>query len=371
MQPLYFIGLMSGTSVDAVDAALISVRDNSITLIDAINTAIPDETRRDILALCNSGADEIQRMKTLDRQLGMLFANAALELLRKTGTSPRNITAIGSHGQTIRHRPDSKPAFTLQIGDPSTIAEITGITTVADFRQRDIAAGGQGAPLLPLFHRNALIKNNDDAVLNLGGIANISLTEQHSDKLIGFDTGPGNVLLDHWIGTSLGKKYDHKGEWAKSGQLSATLLECLLDEDYFSRAQPKSTGRELFNSPWLDRKLDACETNYLSNQDVQCTLVELTAVSVARGIREQISSPGRVIVCGGGVHNQFLLDRIRAHLPKNTCVIPSDDVGIPADWVEAVAFGWFAYNTLNRKASNVPSCTGARGERILGGVYFA
>jgi anhydro-N-acetylmuramic acid kinase len=339
-------------------------------LLETLSKALSSEIKQEILDLCLSGDNEINRMKTLDRKLGDLFSEATLDLLNKASKTPDEITAIGSHGQTIRHCPNSLPHFSLQIGDPNTIAEKTKITTVADFRQRDIAAGGQGAPLLPLFHKQVLMRHSGDVVLNIGGMANITFVNNDSGLLSGFDTGPGNVLIDYWVKKSTGAHFDDKGEWGESGRLQDLLLTKLLDEPYLNIPPPKSTGRELFNSTWLEKKLACFSGAKFTDKDIQNTLIEFTAVSITREITKHLN-PKEVIVCGGGARNDYLLSRLSHHLPNNVSVITSDMRGIPAEWVEAMAFGWFAHNTLNGIASNVPSCTGAKTERVLGGIYLA
>lgn len=369
MSTQYFIGLMTGTSIDGIDACLVSITNGQVTLVDAINHELPLKLKKDIISLCTPGENELFRTKILDRQLGQVFADATNQLLKKNQVSSERITAIGSHGQTIRHHPEASPAFSVQIGDPNTIAELTGITTVADFRQRDIAAGGQGAPLLPIFHKKVLIEDKYDIVLNLGGIANISFLDAQ-DQLIGFDTGPANLLMDYWINQHHGKNYDKDGEWAKAGQLNNELLAHLKNEPYFSQTAPKSTGRELFNSAWLAAKLSAFPGANLPAEDIQRTLLELTCSSIIDALPNP-KQVRRIITCGGGAHNRFLINRLQHIIGQQTAVLKSDALGIPADWIEAIAFAWFAHNTLNKRASNVPSCTGAKGERILGGIYYA
>ncbi len=364
----YYVGLMSGTSLDAVDAALVCLNGEEITLLETLNKELSEDLKQQILDLCQSGDDEINRMKALDRKLGTLFAETTLALLHKSGKTPNQITAIGSHGQTIRHCPTSNPQFSLQIGDPNTIAEETRITTVADFRQRDVAAGGQGAPLLPLFHKQALMRDPNDVVLNIGGISNITFVDGKSGLLSGFDTGPGNVLIDYWVKKSTGMSFDNNGKWGGSGKLQEPLLTTLLNEPYLSLQPPKSTGRELFNATWLEKKLAAFPPDSFADRDIQNTLIEFTAKCVVREI-EKYLNPKVIVVCGGGARNSYLLKRISYHLPRDVSVITSDERGIPAEWVEAMAFAWFAHNTLCGIASNVPSCTGAKGERILGGIY--
>lgn len=365
-----YIGLMSGTSIDAIDVCLTRLSPKKTELIAAKNYPIPNRIRNEILALCTPGDNEIERMKRLDRQMGALFAEAVLTHIKEQGLTSNDIAAIGSHGQTIRHQPDSDPAFSLQIGDPSTMAEMTGITTVADFRQRDIAAGGQGAPLLPLFHQENLLQDKGDLVLNIGGIANISYINPTTNLLEGFDTGPGNLLMDYWVNKHRDFPFDKNGEWANTGTTHPALLNTLASDSYFSQKVPKSTGRELFNSKWLTDQLRTQNFQQIAPEDVQATLLELTAKTVAEAI-EKHSRTQRVIVCGGGARNSALLGKIEDNLGKSVEVTTSDTLGISADWVEAAAFSWFAHNTINNLTSNVPSCTGAIGNRILGGIYKA
>jgi len=278
---------MSGTSVDAIDSALVRCDGETIELLDTHLHPIPPETREAIAALCHSGADEIERMGVLDRELGSLFADAALALLLGSDRAPADIRAIGSHGQTIRHRPPSggaagEASFSLQIGDPNTIAERTGITTVADFRRRDVAAGGEGAPLAPAFHAAALSREGiDRAIVNIGGIANVTLL-RGGTLHAGFDTGPGNTLLDQWVWRHRGESHDRNGQWSAGGEVVAALLERLLEHPYFDLTGPRSTGREVFNLAWLENCLDSLPA--ARPRDVQATLAELTATGIARAI---------------------------------------------------------------------------------------
>ena len=358
---------MSGTSADAVDAALVLIDNNHCEVVSAIQLPFPELVRQRIIGLFNPGANEIDRMGELDITLGRLFADAALLVVKQAGKSTREITAIGSHGQTIRHRPRNGDAmnFTLQIGDPNTIAQLTGITTVADFRRRDMAVGGQGAPLVPAFHRAVFASAHQlRVVLNIGGIANITLLHPEGETR-GYDTGPGNGLMDAWISHCIGEKIDRGGRWANGGQVSAELLRALYSHGYFSLRPPKSTGREEFSLDWLLHILQGFPS--LSHQNVQATLLELTARSIA----DQISGHGdrgEVLVCGGGVNNSSLMARLKVLLPGFT-VRNTGEVGIPTDYVEAAAFAWLAMRTLNRLSGNIPAVTGAQEEVILGGIY--
>ena len=360
-----FIGLMSGTSLDSIDAALVSFVNNQPKLEGYYNKQISHAVRAQILHLNQSGQDEIEHLATLDPLLGHLFADACLELLEKCAIAPSDITAIGSHGQTLRHRPNK--GYSLQIGDPNVIAERTGITTIADFRRRDLAAGGQGAPLVPAFHATCFRSDHCDRVIvNIGGMANITLLPANQNALVlGYDTGPGNVLLDAWALKHLNKPYDAHGEWARSGKLCPSLLNRFMSDPFFALPFPKSTGRELFNTDWLNQHLDP----YLPPEDVERTLTELTAISISDAIQSHSRKQTKVFVCGGGSHNTFLLERIRSHL--NCSVSTTKELGLDPDWVEACAFAWLAYRTINHQTGNLKSVTGAKGERVLGGIYLA
>lgn len=375
MKEELYIGLMSGTSVDSIDAVLIDCdqRNGKSRLLHHHSAGIDGDTRDQILGLCQNGSTEIERMGELDRKLGHLFADACIKLLDSANTNASRITAIGSHGQTIRHRPPTQSrtpetAFTCQIGDPNTIAEVTGITTVADFRRRDIAAGGQAAPLVPRFHQAAFTAVDcNRAIVNIGGMANVTVLE--GMRLVaGYDTGPGNVLLDGWNHRHQGERYDNKGSWAATGAVHNKLLELCLQHPYFQLPPPKSTGRETFNLPWLEQQLEKCAS--LPPQDVQATLLELSARSICQSLNRLKTQARELYVCGGGAHNMRLMQRIAtlmAPIPVNTTAA----LGIAPDWVEASAFAWLASQTLNRKTGNSPLVTGAHQERILGGIYYA
>jgi anhydro-N-acetylmuramic acid kinase len=359
---------MSGTSADAVDAALVSIDDNHhLDVVSVLQLPLPEPIREHVIGLFNPGTNEIDRVGELDVTLGTLFAEAALRLITQAGHSSSDIAAIGSHGQTIRHRPRNHSGvnFTLQIGDPNTIAQLTGITTVADFRRRDMAAGGQGAPLVPAFHHAVFADpQHYRVVLNIGGIANITVL--HPDGAVrGYDTGPGNGLMDAWTTYCTGNKIDRNGEWAKRGTLSRELFNILYSHPYFTLSPPKSTGREEFSLDWLQKILQAFPA--LPHEDVQATLLELTARSIADQI-DHWGSPGDVLVCGGGAHNGALMARLKTLLPAFT-VRNTGVLGIPADYVEAVAFAWLAMRTLNRLSGNIPAVTGAHEEVVLGGIY--
>lgn len=369
---------MSGTSLDAVDAVLVDFTNDTPRLIRAINQPLPGDLREVIKSLCTPGENEIEKLGVVDIQLATIFASAVKQLLKETGIDATQIQAIGSHGQTIRHRPETEKHFTLQIGDPNTLAELTGITTVADFRRRDMAAGGQGAPLAPAFHA-AMFRSDSQSrvILNIGGIANVTLLPKKlpaklpSDKNLtttGFDTGPGNGLMDAWIQRHQQHAFDNNGQWAASGEVKPELLGTFLQDSFFQQAPPKSTGREQFNLAWLDTQL-ASYGQSLNDADVQTTLCELTATSIQRAISSYAPNTTEIIVCGGGARNKHLMSRLK-HL-TNTSVRTTDDLGLAAEWIEATAFAWLARETLNHRPGNLPAVTGAKRSVILGGIYWA
>lgn len=360
---------MSGTSVDAVDASLVDITPDAIHVVESVALAIPDTIRVQILNLFDPGKDEIERMGRLDRSLGQLFADAVHCLLKTSDLNPKDICAIGCHGQTIRHRPRPEVGlpFSLQIGDPSTVAELTGITTVADFRRRDIACGGQGAPLAPAFHEAVFGSPHEvRGVLNIGGIANLTVLAPGA-SVSGFDTGPGNGLMDAWIQFRRQKPYDHNGEWAATGTVCHELLTRLKAHPFFALPTPKSTGREEFTLTWLQSQLHGFE--HLPGEDVQATLAELTAITISAEVQAQAPVP-RLFLCGGGARNHHLYARLQANLPD--CELQSTAaLGIPVDDVEAAAFAWLAHQTINGLTGNLPSVTGAKRAAVLGGIYPA
>lgn len=359
MSELY-IGLMSGTSVDGVDAAIVDFSLQQPRLLATHYHAYADNLRHDILSLCQPSHDEINRMGELDVRLGKLFAAVVCDLLKKHPVDKKKIRAIGSHGQTIRHHPHKQ--FTLQIGDPNIIAAETGITTVADFRRRDLALGGQGAPLVPKFH-HAIFSSTDVSrvIVNIGGIANITILPKHG-QVIGFDTGPGNTLLDAWAEKHLQKKLDENGQWASQGSVNIDILQKLLNDSFFKKAAPKSTGREYFNLAWLSNFFTAAKP-----VDIQATLTELTARTIITAIENHLSE-GEVLICGGGAHNVFLMQRLKA-FGGNYSIDTTAKYGVNPDWVEAMAFAWLARQTLNNQAGNLPPVTGASQSCLLGGIY--
>jgi anhydro-N-acetylmuramic acid kinase len=364
-----YLGLISGTSADGIDVALANFAPRP-ELIAGLTYPYPARLREAILRIAQSdGQVALDELGALDVLIGRSFADAAAELLQREGVKASRIRGLGSHGQTIRHRPlQSGAPYTLQIGDANVIAEQTGILTVADFRRRDVAAGGHGAPLAPVFHAAMLGRSaKPRVVLNLGGIANITILPGTSRNSIrGFDTGPASCLLDAWIARHLDQPFDRDGVFAASGRIDATLLARLLDEPYFAVAPPKSTGREVFHLTWLQSHLRGL---VLAPKDVQATLVALSAESIAAAIRTHAPGTREVFACGGGVHNPVLMAAIGNALAP-TPVTSVATVGIDPDFVEAMTFAWFARERLeNRAVKNVPSVTGARGARVLGGIY--
>lgn len=359
----YFIGIMSGTSLDGVDVALATFEENACQLIATHFVPYPADLKNQLLALHSKIDNELAITALMGNQLAVIYAQSVNELLAKQQVSPNQIKAIGCHGQTIRHQPEL--GFTLQIGNSALLAELTNITVVSDFRSRDIAAGGQGAPLVPAFHLAIFgDKQKNRAIVNIGGIANITVLAKNGDVL-GFDTGPGNMLLDSWAKLRLGKDYDADGAWAATGVVLNTLLADMLAEPYFMLPPPKSTGRDLFNDHWLKQHL---LYPHLRSQDVARTLVALTARSIYNAIAQDCGQIDEVYLCGGGARNTLLVNNLKELLGDKK-VLATDDLGVGVDWVEAVAFAWLAKQTLENKPSNLPAVTGAKGLRVLGAIY--
>lgn len=364
-----FVGLMSGTSADGIDAALVQFPpDGGCRFIHGHNHAWEGPIRDTLIALGQGGEPaSLDALGQLDAAVGLAFAAAANQLLAEVGVERTRVRAIGSHGQTIRHRPLADPAFTWQIGDANRIAELTGITTVADFRRRDVAAGGHGAPLMPAFHLAMLGSTGEDrAVLNLGGIANLSLIARDG-SIRGFDTGPANALLDGWCQRHLGQPYDADGAFAARGRVDEVLLAKLRAEPWFALPPPRSTGREQFHLQWVEAHFDGTPP---APADVQATLLELTAATVADALLAHLPDVRQVLVCGGGVRNPRLLQRLQARLP-GVRVGSSADHGLDPDYMEAMGFAWLAQQTLAGRPGNLPSVSGARGPRILGAIHPA
>lgn len=368
---MVYIGLMSGTSADGIDAVLVSFATDPPRIEQTLNNPYSDDLRQKISSLSSPGDNEIERMGALDHMLATAFADCVRGLLDNCGISAKDVSAIGSHGQTLRHHPDNATPFSLQLGNPSLIAELTGITTVADFRARDIAAGGQGAPLVPAFHNTVFgSADRNRVIINIGGIANISYLPADEKKLVtGFDTGPGNTLLDLWVQKHLGRNYDENGAWASEGENAPALLTSLLADAYFERQPPKSTGKEYFNLAWLQQAIDESESSPAA-ADVQATLIKLTASSIAGAIKSHAHDSDEAYVCGGGSHNAVLMESLAQYLAPLSLATTAD-LGINPDWVEAMAFAWLAKQTIEGKAGNLPSVTGAKHPVILGGIYKA
>jgi len=365
LQSDLFVGLMSGTSLDGIDCALSDLSGRP-TLVAKRFVPYSAELREALIELSRSGHDELERAARIGIDLSTRYAAAVNELLGEARVDPARIAAIGCHGQTVRHRPEQ--GFTIQLVNPALLAERTGITVVADFRSRDLAAGGQGAPLVPAFHAACFQSSSRHrVVVNLGGIANLSdLPVPKTGKVRGFDTGPGNILLDAWSGRHLGIDYDDDGALAAAGSVISDLLTRMLADEYFERPPPKSTGRERFNTDWLD----AAGADRYPVADVQATLAELTARTIADGIDRWCADAEEVFASGGGAHNTDLMRRLRARLGLRT-LATTDTLGIPADWVEAIAFAWLARQTLLNAPGNLPEVTGAAGSRVLGAIYPA
>ena len=355
-------GLMSGTSLDGIDAVLVDFSTDRPQTRATFWTPYSDEIRRLAIDLQAAQHDELRSAALLANDLARSYATAVKDLLAGAGVAPEQVAAIGCHGQTIRHRPDA--GYSIQLNNPALLAELAGIAVVADFRSRDIAAGGQGAPLVPAFHAAVFGDARcHRAILNIGGIAN--LTDLNPELPVrGFDCGPGNLLMDAWIERHKGVRFDESGAWAAQGRILDDLLHRLLAAPFFAAAPPKSCGRDEFNFEWLVAHLTGDERP----QDVQATLLELSAIASTRAVGAWCGKPAELFVCGGGARNLALMARLQAHLP-DCRIAGTDSLGQPADWVEAVAFAWLAWRALNGEPGNLPEVTGARGQRILGAIY--
>ncbi|MCT8592327.1 anhydro-N-acetylmuramic acid kinase [Glaesserella parasuis] len=362
------LGVMSGTSLDGVDLALVNFSQTP-KLIAADFTPMPDTLRVALSQLVKKGETSLQTLGELDHQLALLYADSIQWFLAKHQLNADDIVAVGCHGQTVWHSPKGQYPFTMQIGDMNLLAARTGITTVGDFRRRDMAFGGQGAPLVPAFHQ-AVFSSPErlTVVLNIGGISNISVLNPNQ-QTIGYDVGAGNTLLDIWIEKHLGKRYDANGEWARTGKIHSALLALLLDEPFFQLPPPKSTGRELFNLEWLEHKLTQIEP--LPAEDVQATLVEFTVQSIVQALR-QIENPNAyhsvLLVCGGGAKNPLIMERLQTHL-TDWQVSTTTEYGLDVDYVEAAAFAWLAYQRIHNLPANLPSVTGATQAVSLGAIF--
>jgi anhydro-N-acetylmuramic acid kinase len=357
MSKLY-IGVMSGTSLDGVDISLCRIGADTIEEIRSKAYPFPSELKEEILEAINTQVT-LEQLGTLDHKLGLLYAQTLTSFLQKYALTSESICAIGLHGQTLWHAPESANPFTMQLGDPNLVVAATNIKVVADFRRADMANGGQGAPFAPAFHR-AIFGKKNCAVLNIGGMANITLL---GEEYLGFDSGCGNVLLDYWATQSLGMPYDKNGIFAASGEVIAELLDAMLCDPYFAKKPPKSTGREYFNSTWLANYMPLF-SNY-KKADIQRTLLELTAQSIANDINH--FDVAEIIVCGGGVHNSFLMQRL-AQLCKAD-IVSSDHYGVSSEFMEAMVFAWFAYKRIHNEPIDLRTITGARRNSLLGAIY--
>lgn len=368
--PELYIGLMSGTSLDGVDGVLAECADTHTRVIRHAHLPFPPDLTAELLQLNNPGGpDELHRAALAANALARLYAAVVAELLERAALPPGAVTAIGAHGQTVRHRPGEfdGAGYTLQLNSPALLAELSGIDVVADFRSRDVAAGGQGAPLVPAFHQAMFAQPGQTvAVLNIGGIANLSVLR--GDAVLGFDCGPGNALMDAWCRQHTGQPFDAEGRWAAAGQIHEPLLQVLLREPYFALPPPKSTGRDLFNPSWLAGKLTGFDA--VAPADVQATLTELTAMACATDVLRHAAGSTRLIVCGGGALNRHLMQRLQARLPKLS-VVSSEQAGLSALQVEAAAFAWLARKAVLRQTASLKSVTGAQGARVLGAIYPA
>lgn len=367
-QELY-IGLMSGTSLDGVDGVIVDFSNTPQSrVMQYACVPFAPGLKTELLALNSANHDELHRAALAANALVRVYAQVVEQLLASSRLVSADIRAMGAHGQTVRHRPGEfdTTGYTLQLNAPALLAELTGITVVADFRSRDVAAGGQGAPLVPAFHQQMFAGAGAGVcVLNIGGISNLSVLET---PVIGFDCGPGNALLDYWCQLHTGQPYDAEGQWAAGGQVDQSLLQVLMAEPFFSKAPPKSTGRDLFNPSWLHRSLG--QFPQLLPVDVQATLTEFTAKTCAMSLNCHAQSSKKLIVCGGGALNGYLMQRLQAALPEVVVASSADD-GLPPLQVEAAAFAWLARKTMRRETGSLQSVTGARGSRILGAIYPA
>ncbi len=364
---MYYIGLMSGTSADAIDAALADISSDGLEILDYRQYPLAADLQQALRKISLSSS--VEEITELDVLTGRHFGQAVVALLKVNGITAQQVRAIGSHGQTIMHLPGATPARTMQIGDPNQISSLTGITTVADFRRADMAAGGQGAPLAPAFHAWRLRSDlSNRIVLNIGGIANITiLPAAHAGEVRGFDTGPGNTLMDAWIQQCLKQDFDELGRWAASGKVREDLIKLMLADNYFSAPYPKSTGKDHFNLAWLASFTEKTGKTY-RKEDIQATLLELTAASIAYAISTSAPETEEVLTCGGGIHNPVLMQRLQSLLP-GIAIKSTGDYGINPDAVEALTFAWLARQRLENIPANLPSVTGAKNPAILGGIY--
>ena len=355
------IGIMSGTSLDGIDIALTRIDKKKISVLDFLHINYSAELKEKILKLHFPEKNELEKSSILSNDLAVLTGRGINRLLINNNLSAKQIKGVGYHGQTIRHRPEK--GFSTQIGNADLLSEITNLTVVSNFRNRDIAAKGQGAPLVPAFHKDIFFsKTKNRVILNIGGISNITYLPTDG-SIIGFDCGPGNILMDHWIKVNHDLNFDKNGKWAKKGQIIDDLLKYFLNDNFFKKKPPKSTGRDLFNLDWIKKGI---KKSY-SSEDIQRTLLELTAISIAKAIKKHCSKANEIYVCGGGAKNIFLIEILKNK--TNLSIQTTGDLNLPEQQVEAVAFAWLANQTLNKKFNNSPDVTGAKGFRILGSIH--
>lgn len=370
-----FFGIMTGTSADGIDVILSSISTSAIDNIDSESLDFTDDIKNEIKALCCPSNNELYRAHSLGIKLSLMSADIVNAIMKRNSLCPSQISAIGFHGQTIRHHPDTNPAFSIQIGCASTLAHHTKIKTICDFRMADIAAGGEGAPLVPAFHETAFRSNNENRlIINIGGIANITLLPADKDlEISGFDIGPGNTLLDEWIFKHKQKSYDAEGSWAKTGQVISGLLKEMMNDAYIKKTAPKSTGKEYFNLNWLIQLSDSCGN--LKPEDIQRTLLEFTCLSISSSVNSIIEysksqQPFCIYLCGGGVNNTALLERLKL-LNQKVKIKSTLDLGLHPQLVEASAFAWLASRTNAGLHGNLKAATGASKNKVLGGIYPA
>ncbi len=367
-----YIGIMSGTSLDGIDIVIVDLASNNVKLVAQKTYAFTSNTKQCLQKIINDPICSLKDLGTVDIALGEEIANGINQLLADHQISAKDIIAVGSHGQTIYHQPNEPHKFSLQIGNPSTIVERTGITTVADFRQRDMALAGQGAPLVPAFHQAVFQDDiSNRVILNIGGISNITVlgSKQSAQKLFGFDTGPGNTLLDTWCQIHTQHTYDESGNWAKQGLINDELLACCKQDSYFSQPIPKSTGREHFNLEWLNQQIENVGKT-ITPIDIQATLSQLTVDTIASDIKRFSNDLDEVYVCGGGAYNADLIYRLTTAL-NPVKVISTNALGMAPEWVEATAFAWLAKQAINNKTVNLSDVTGAHKDTLLGAIYYS
>ena len=369
----YYIGLMSGTSLDGIDAVLAKIGSNGeASAVEAVSTPFAPELRKALFELQSPGPNELHREKQAGNALALAYADAVSQLLKKTHLQASDIAAIGAHGQTIRHQPHlGDLAYTHQTLNPALLAEKTGIDVIADFRSRDLAAGGHGAPLVPAFHAQQFASEEDSAILNIGGIANLTLLSKDGE-VTGFDCGPGNLLMDAWIYENQGNHYDENGIWALQGKVNASLLANMLSDPFFTKSPPKSTGRDDFHLQWLQKKLGKDKHHA---EDVQATLLHLSAHAALEALVRHAPQTQKLIVCGGGARNKALMNLLKAKaqqfFKEPVEITTSETAGIDPQLVEGLAFAWLAWAYQEKRPANLPAVTGAKGPRILGACYPA